>query len=82
MFLLIQQDHYNVGHCRGAILGDVTANLITNLTIIKSQKNIMLMIMVIRSINFTKSVYFRIREIKFNEERSRLMMKIYIQVII
>jgi arginyl-tRNA synthetase len=56
----------HVGHCRGAILGDV----ITNVLIFNKHK-------VIKEyyvndygnqiINFTKSVYYRIREIKFKE---------------
>ena len=56
----------HVGHCRGAILGDV----ISNILIFNKHK-------VIKEyyvndygnqiINFTKSVYFRIREVKFNE---------------
>ncbi len=56
----------HVGHCRGAILGDVIANvlLFNNHKVTKEQYvndygN--------QIINFTKSVYFRIREIKFNE---------------
>jgi arginyl-tRNA synthetase len=56
----------HVGHCRGAILGDV----ISNILIFNKHK-------VIKEyyvndygnqiINYTKSVYFRIREVKFNE---------------
>ena len=56
----------HVGHCRGAILGDV----ISNILIFNKHK-------VIKEyyvndygnqiINFTKSVYFRIREAQFNE---------------
>jgi arginyl-tRNA synthetase len=56
----------HVGHCRGAILGDV----ISNVLIFNKHK-------VIKEyyvndygnqiINYTKSVYFRIREVKFNE---------------
>ncbi len=56
----------HVGHCRGAILGDV----ITNVLIFNKHK-------VIKEyyvndygnqiINFTKSVYYRIREIRFKE---------------
>jgi len=56
----------HVGHCRGAILGDVISNLLifNKHKVIKeyyvndygNQIN-----------NFTKSVYFRIREVQFNE---------------
>ncbi len=56
----------HVGHCRGAILGDVICNLLTfnNNNVVKeyyindygNQVN-----------NFTKSVYFRIMEIKYDE---------------
>ncbi len=56
----------HVGHCRGAILGDVISNILSfnNHKVIKEYYvndygN--------QIINFTKSVYFRIREIKFNE---------------
>ncbi len=56
----------HVGHCRGAILGDVMANLllfnnnkVTKEYYINDYGN--------QIINFTKSVYFRIREISFNE---------------
>ncbi len=56
----------HVGHCRGAILGDVTANLlsfnnhkVTKEYYINDYGN--------QIINFTKSVYKRIREIIFNE---------------
>ncbi len=56
----------HVGHCRGAILGDVIANLlsfnkhdVTKEYYVNDYGN--------QIINFTKSVYFRIREIKFNE---------------
>ena len=56
----------HVGHCRGAILGDVTANLlqynkhkVTKEYYVNDYGN--------QIINFTKSVYFRIREIKFKE---------------
>ena len=57
----------HVGHCRGAILGDVIANVlsfnkhkVTKEYYVNDYGN--------QIINFTKSVYFRIREIKFNEE--------------
>ena len=56
----------HVGHCRGAILGDVIANVllfnkhkITKEYYVNDYGN--------QIINFTKSVYFRIREISFNE---------------
>tara|TARA_B100001029_G_scaffold179868_1_gene191842 strand:- start:9215 stop:10972 length:1758 start_codon:yes stop_codon:yes gene_type:complete len=56
----------HVGHCRGAILGDVISNIllfnkhkVTKEYYINDYGN--------QIINFTKSVYFRIREIKFNE---------------
>ena len=56
----------HVCHCRGAILGDVMANLllfnnnkVTKEYYINDYGN--------QIINFTKSVYYRIREISFNE---------------
>merc|ERR1711991_867497 len=56
----------HVGHCRGAILGDVISNVlifnkhkVTKEYYVNDYGN--------RIINFTKSVYFRIREISFNE---------------
>ena len=56
----------HVGHCRGAILGDVIANLllfnkhkVTKEYYVNDYGN--------QIINFTKSVYFRIREISFKE---------------
>ena len=56
----------HVGHCRGAILGDVISNIlvfnehkVTKEYYINDYGN--------QIINFTKSVYFRIREIKFND---------------
>ena len=56
----------HVGHCRGAILGDVISNVlifnkhkVTKEYYINDYGN--------QIINFTKSVYFRIREISFNE---------------
>ena len=56
----------HVGHCRGAILGDVIANIllfnnhkVTKEYYVNDYGN--------QIINFTKSVYFRIREIIFNE---------------
>ena len=57
----------HVGHCRGAIYGDVLANLlkfngnkVTKEYYINDYGN--------QIINFTKSVFFRIREIKYNEK--------------
>ena len=57
----------HVGHCRGAIYGDVLANLlkfngnkVTKEYYINDYGN--------QIINFTKSVYLRIREILFDEE--------------
>ena len=56
----------HVGHCRGAILGDVIANIlifnnhkVTKEYYVNDYGN--------QIINFTKSVYFRIREILFKE---------------
>src|SRR5210317_1346052 len=56
----------HVGHCRGAILGDVISNLlsfnkhvVTKEYYVNDYGN--------QIINFTKSVYARIREINFNE---------------
>ena len=56
----------HVGHCRGAILGDVIANVllfnkhkVTKEYYVNDYGN--------QIINFTKSVYYRIREINFNE---------------
>ena len=56
----------HVGHCRGAILGDVIANVllfnnhkVTREYYVNDYGN--------QIINFTKSVYFRIREIIFKE---------------
>jgi len=56
----------HVGHCRGAILGDVIANVllfnkhkVTKEYYVNDYGN--------QIINFTKSVYFRIKEIVFNE---------------
>ena len=56
----------HVGHCRGAILGDVISNLlifnkhnVTKEYYVNDYGN--------QIINFAKSVYFRIRELKFNE---------------
>ena len=56
----------HVGHCRGAILGDVITNVlsfnkhkVTKEYYVNDYGN--------QIVNFTKSVYFRIREIVFNE---------------
>ncbi|MDB3987126.1 arginine--tRNA ligase [Candidatus Pelagibacter sp.] len=56
----------HVGHCRGAILGDVISNIllfnnhkVTKEYYVNDYGN--------QIINFTKSVYFRIREVKYNE---------------
>ena len=56
----------HVGHCRGAILGDVISNVlifnkhkVTKEYYVNDYGN--------QIINFTKSVYFRIRELKFEE---------------
>ncbi len=56
----------HVGHCRGAILGDVISNVlifnkhkVTREYYVNDYGN--------QIINFTKSVYLRIRELKFNE---------------
>tara|TARA_B100000902_G_scaffold75426_1_gene80264 strand:- start:2963 stop:4696 length:1734 start_codon:yes stop_codon:yes gene_type:complete len=56
----------HVGHCRGAILGDVISNVllfnkhqVTKEYYVNDYGN--------QIINFTKSVYFRIREISFKE---------------
>ena len=57
----------HVGHCRGAILGDVISNVlifnhhkVTKEYYVNDYGN--------QIINFTKSVFARIREIKFNEK--------------
>ena len=56
----------HVGHCRGAILGDVISNIllfnkhkVTKEYYVNDYGN--------QIINFTKSVYLRIREVKFDE---------------
>jgi arginyl-tRNA synthetase len=56
----------HVGHCRGAILGDVISNVlifnkhkVTKEYYVNDYGN--------QIINYTKSVYFRIREVKFDE---------------
>jgi len=57
----------HVGHCRGAIYGDVLSNLL------KFNGNKVVKEYYINDygnqiVNFTKSVYLRLREIKFNEK--------------
>ena len=56
----------HVGHCRGAILGDVISNVlifnkhkVTKEYYVNDYGN--------QIINYTKSIYFRIREVKFKE---------------
>ena len=56
----------HVGHCRGAILGDVISNVLT-FNKHKVTKEYYVNDYGNQIINFTKSVYFRIREAKFNE---------------
>ena len=56
----------HVGHCRGAILGDVISNVLT-FNKHKVIKEYYVNDYGNQIINFTKSVYFRIREVKFNE---------------
>ena len=56
----------HVGHCRGAILGDVIANVLL-FNKHKVVKEYYVNDYGNQIINFTKSVYFRIREIIFNE---------------
>jgi arginyl-tRNA synthetase len=57
----------HVGHCRGAILGDVISNIL-----IFNKHNVYKEYYVNdygnQIINFTKSVYFRVREILYNEK--------------
>ena len=57
----------HVGHCRGAILGDVIANVLL-FNKHKVIKEYYVNDYGNQIINFTKSVYFRIREIIFNEK--------------
>ncbi len=57
----------HVGHCRGAILGDVISNILT-FNNHKVTKEYYVNDYGNQIINFTKSVYLRIRELKFNEE--------------
>ena len=56
----------HVGHCRGAILGDVISNILL-FNKHKVVKEYYINDYGNQVISFTKSVYFRIREIKFNE---------------
>ena len=56
----------HVGHCRGAILGDVISNILT-FNKHKVTKEYYVNDYGNQIINFTKSVYFRVRELKFNE---------------
>tara|TARA_B110000438_G_scaffold291088_1_gene327595 strand:+ start:473 stop:2206 length:1734 start_codon:yes stop_codon:yes gene_type:complete len=60
----------HVGHCRGAILGDVISNIL-----IFNKHNVSKEYYVNdygnQIINFTKSVYYRIREILYNEKFSK-----------
>jgi len=57
----------HVGHCRGAILGDVIANLLL-FNKNKVKKEYYVNDFGGQIIHFTKSIYYRIREILFNEE--------------
>ncbi len=57
----------HVGHCRGAILGDVLANLLL-FNKNKVKKEYYVNDFGGQIIHFTKSIYYRIREILFNEE--------------
>ena len=57
----------HVGHCRGAILGDVLANLLL-FNKNKVKKEYYVNDFGGQIIHFTKSVYYRIREILFKEE--------------
>ena len=56
----------HVGHCGGAILGNVISNVLT-FNNHKVTKEYYVSDYGNQRINFTKSVYVRIREIKFNE---------------
>ena len=56
----------HVGHCRGAILGDVISNVLT-FNKHKVTKEYYVNDYGNQIISFTKSVYYRIREAKFNE---------------
>ncbi len=57
----------HVGHCRGAILGDVISNLLL-FSKNKVKKEYYVNDFGGQIIHFTKSIYYRIREILFNEE--------------
>ena len=57
----------HVGHCRGAIYGDVLANLL-KFNGNKVTKEYYINDYGSQIINFTKSVFFRIREIKYKEK--------------
>ncbi len=57
----------HVGHCRGAVLGDVLANLLL-FNKNKVKKEYYVNDFGGQIIHFTKSVYYRIREILFKEE--------------
>tara|TARA_Y100001970_G_scaffold244145_1_gene310016 strand:+ start:409 stop:2139 length:1731 start_codon:yes stop_codon:yes gene_type:complete len=57
----------HVGHCRGAILGDVISNLLL-FRKNKVKKEYYVNDFGGQIIHFTKSIYYRIREILFNEE--------------
>ena len=57
----------HVGHCRGAILGDVISNVLT-FNKHKVTKEYYVNDYGNQIINFTKSVYFRIKELKFDEK--------------
>ncbi len=57
----------HVGHCRGAIYGDVLANLL-KFNGNEVTKEYYINDFGTQIINFTKSVYLRIRELKYNEK--------------
>ncbi len=66
----------HVGHCRGAILGDVISNIlifnnhkVTKEYYVNDYGN--------QIINFAKSVYYRIREIKFKEDFPKDNLDLY-----
>ena len=60
----------HVGHCRGAILGDVISNILL-FNKHKVIKEYYVNDYGNQIINFTKSVYFRIREILYKEKISK-----------
>ena len=73
----------HVGHCRGAIYGDVLSNLLL-FNGNKVTKEYYINDYGVQIKNFTKSVYLRIREIKFNEKfipKENLYPGIYIKEI-